>query len=169
MLELLGAVGLARPRALHAPDLAVLGRVVLEPLAMLGQHPLDLGQVLGQQARLQVGGEDAQLALGRPPGPLGLREAVPRVGERDQARASSAAMGGQHRADAAVARGVGADDDVVGADAFEHRHARLDRQAVDGLPQVLDGVPLASHILRLPERVREATVARRRRQGNPCG
>ena len=44
---------------------------------------------------------------------LGAGEAVPRAREGDEARAPAVAVGGEHRADAAGAVGVGADDDLV--------------------------------------------------------
>ena len=60
-----------------------------------------------------MGLQDAQLAARGPARALGAGEAVPGVGEGDEARAPAVAVGGEHRADAAVAVGVGADDDVV--------------------------------------------------------
>jgi hypothetical protein len=93
-----------------------------------------LGEDRGEQVRL----ERAQLADARPPRALGVREAVPSAREGDEARAPAAAVGGEHRAHAARAVGVGADDDLVGADAGEHRLARAQRQAVDREAQVFD-------------------------------
>ena len=61
----------------------------------------------------------------------GAREGVPRAGEREEARAAAVAVRGEHRADAAVAVGVGADDDRVLADAVEHGPPRALRQPVD--------------------------------------
>jgi hypothetical protein len=53
---------------------------------------------------------------------------------------------GKHRADSALAVGVGADDDAVVLDALEHRPARLQRQAVDRCAQVSGGLA-ASHVM----------------------
>lgn len=80
-----------------------------------------------EQAGLEVDAEHAQLVLGgspgpAPPPPVPRGEAVPGVGEADEVRPTPVAMGGEHRADP-VPGGVGADDDVVGGDAREHRLA----------------------------------------------
>jgi F420-dependent oxidoreductase-like protein len=93
-----------------------------------------------QQAGFELADQDAQLAPRRAPRPVaGVREAVPRASERQQACPSAAAVGGEHRTDAAVAIGVRADDHALCvAHAFEHRYARGDRQAVDRQAQVLD-------------------------------
>src|SRR5262249_18735031 len=65
------------------------------------------------------------------------REPVPGSGERDQARTAPGAMSGEHRAHAAPVR-VGASDDLVCADALEHRDPGSSRQAPDRLPQLAD-------------------------------
>ena len=105
------------------------------------------GQLAGrdivlEQAGLEMGPEDEQLALGGPASPGGLLaaegDAVPRLGERDQARAPTVAVGRQHRADP-LAGGVGADDDVVGREPLQHGDAGVAGQAVDRLSQVVDG------------------------------
>ena len=62
--------------------------------------------------RLTLGGR-----RGRPP--RAAREAVPRLGEGDEVRAPAGAVRGEHRADAAVAVGVGAHEDPLAGE-----HAR---------------------------------------------
>ena len=84
--------------------------------------------------------------------------------KRDEARAAAVAVGGEHRADAAAAVGVGADDDRVGADPLEHRLAGPGRQAVDC------GSQPADRVARLPH---GRIVGRRARRGGklrkePC-
>jgi hypothetical protein len=101
---------------------------------------------LGEDRRLQVCLEHPQLAHSRAPGAAGTGEAVPRTGERDEAGATAVAVRGEHRADAALAVGVRADDDVVRADALQHRLARAERQTVDRQPEVLDRRAAASHV-----------------------
>ena len=71
---------------------------------------------------------------------LALAEAVPGAGEGEEARAAAVAVRGEHRADAAVVVGVGADHDRVGAHAVEHRAPGVDRQAVDCAPELGDRV-----------------------------
>jgi F420-dependent oxidoreductase-like protein len=103
--------------------------------------------VLGEDARLEVGHKHAELALGRAAGAaVGAREAVPRLGEADGARPPAAPMGGEHRTHAPASVGVGADDDVVGPDALEHRPPRGRRQALDRGAELVDGrAPGRSH------------------------
>ena len=73
------------------------------PGARRSRPPRSALAALGEDRRLEVGVEDAQLALGRAPrARLARGEAVPRPGEGDEARAPAAAVGGEHRADAAV-------------------------------------------------------------------
>src|SRR5204862_2307373 len=98
----------------------------------------DLGAqlLLAPDARFDLSRERAELAVARPPrSPPGTGEAVPGTGEAAEVGPSAAAMGGEHRADAAAAVAVGADDDaVVARQSLEHREPRVERQAVDDVP-----------------------------------
>ena len=68
-----------------------------------------------------------------------MKRSQERANERKSVRPPQPVRG-EHRADAAVAVHVGADDDpLVAAHAGEHRLARCHRQAVDRQAQALDG------------------------------
>src|SRR4051794_14725751 len=64
--------------------------------------------------------EDAELARRGAADLVGAREAVPGAREGEEARATTVAVGGEHRADAPAPVGVGADDDRVAPHAVEH-------------------------------------------------
>src|SRR5207302_9319624 len=99
--------------------------------------------LLGGDAPLELGGEDPHLALaGAARATAGAGVSVPSPREAEEIGAAALAMRGEHRADAALAVGVGADDDVVGAHAIEHRDAGRDGQAIDRLAQLLDRASL---------------------------
>jgi len=102
-----------------------------------GAEVAPAGRGLGGDRLLEVALEDAQLAGRRPARAPRGGEAVPGPREGQEARAPAAAMGGQHRA-VAAARLVGADDDVVLADALQHRLAGPQGQAVDRAAEVFD-------------------------------
>jgi hypothetical protein len=102
-------------------------------------------RLLGRQRGLEQVLERAQLAPAGAADALGAREGVPRAGEREEARAPAVTVRGEHRADAAAAVGVGPDDDLVRADAVEHRPPRALRQAVDCGSQPADRVARHSH------------------------
>ena len=105
---------------------------------------------LAGEAGLEHGLEDADLALGGAARVARAREAVPRLGERDEVGAPAVAVGRQHRADAPFAVRVGADDDRALLDALEHGSLRVAGQAVDRPAEVLDAaLALRSH--RVPE------------------
>ncbi len=97
------------------------------------------------------------------------REPVPRLGERDEVGPAAGAMGGEHRADPAVAR-VGADDDLVGADALEHRDPGAPRQALHRCAQLVDrrATPFSHRVHRLPGRRGHCIGARRPPQAISC-
>jgi hypothetical protein len=105
---------------------------------VLGDRAVELDALLGHQARLELAGEDPQLARSGRARLLGAGEGVPGAGEGDEARAATVAVRREHRADAALAVAVGADDDLVAADALEHRHPRALRQAVDREAEVVE-------------------------------
>src|SRR3954469_7410524 len=88
------------------------------PLPGLGDDGAEVGLLV--ERGLEQLGEDAQLAWRDAPDRLGLRERVPRAREAEEARAAALAVRGEHRADAAAAVRIGAGDDRVGRDAFEH-------------------------------------------------
>jgi hypothetical protein len=159
--------GLVSGRALGVPS--GHERLVLAP----GRGQVATRTLVPEQARLEVGLEDEQLALGGPARPGVLLAAkgdtVPCLRERDQARAPAGAMRRQHRADA-VGGGVGADDDVVARDPLQHRGPGAAGQAVDRLSQVLDGRSApGSHSLCRPtgERLGHCTHRRRAPQAIP--
>src|SRR5690606_30871725 len=122
---------------------ALLG-ALREQLAVLADRDAEIDVLLGEERRLEVAAEDRELAPARLAGPLGDGEAVPRTGERDEVRAAAAAVRGEHRADAPIVVGVRADDDLVRADAVEHRDAGLRRKTVDRESEVVDGRAVAS-------------------------
>jgi hypothetical protein len=101
--------------------------------------------VVARQRGLEQVLEHPQLAQRGGPDVVGAREAVPRAGEREEARAAAVAVRREHRADAAGAVGVGADDDRVAADALEHRPPRVLGEAVDCGSQPADRVARRSH------------------------
>ena len=103
-----------------------------------------LGEVVGREARLEQGAERAQLAAGRQAGALGVRVAVPGAREAGEAGAPAVSVRGEHRADAAVAIHIGADDDRVGVDALQHRLLGPGRQRLDGEAEALGGVSVAA-------------------------
>jgi hypothetical protein len=80
---------------------------------------------------------------------------VPREGH--EARPLAVAVGGEHRADPAVAVGVGADDDVVRPDAAEHRLPGRERKAVDGAAEIRDERAARHGALILPRPSRGAS------------
>ena len=89
-----------------------------------GAHELVLvGLVV--EARLEHRPQRVELAPGGPSGARRrLRVAVPGAREADEAGAAAVAVRGEHRADAARAVGIGADDDVVSLEPLEHGAAR---------------------------------------------
>src|SRR6185312_2419413 len=90
--RVVGVVGAARA----APD--PLG----DQRAVLGDRAVELEPVGLVQARFELRDEDAQLAVGGgTAAAAGAGEAVPGLGEGDEVRAPAAAVGGEHRADAA--------------------------------------------------------------------
>jgi hypothetical protein len=101
---------------------------------------VELQPVRLREAVFELGHEDAQLARRRlPAGLSGACEAVPRSRERQEIGALAAAVGREHRADAAVIVDVRADNHaLVAAHAREHRFARGSRHAVDRQAQALD-------------------------------
>src|SRR4029453_18471346 len=66
--------------------------------------------------------------------------------------AAAVAVGGEHRADAAAAVGVGAGDDPLAADALEHRLAGPGREAVGCSSQPADRVARLPHLATVGER-----------------
>ena len=101
---------------------------------VLGDRGAQVARPRSTSTRLPRGGRRGRAARARWPGGRAVRagEAVPGPREGEEARAPAAAVGGQHRAHAAAAVGVGADDDRrCSRDALEHRLARAQRQAVD--------------------------------------
>jgi hypothetical protein len=137
------AGSLADLRAARAAQPAEAGLVRLAGPAIaserlvLGDDALQRDVGLAAEARLEERVEDAELALGRRAGPLHAGEAVPRLRERDEVRAAAVAVGGQHRADPALPVGVGADDDLVRADACEHGRAGALGEHVDGEAEIV--------------------------------
>jgi hypothetical protein len=128
-----------------------------DQLAVLGNRAVEVELRLAQQAALQLPREDAQLShRGAARSASGASEAVPRPRERQEVRASSSAMGREHRAHAAAAVHVGAGDDALALNPVEHRAASGSRQAVDRATQILHwsavGVMALSHRL-LPRRM----------------
>jgi hypothetical protein len=112
---------------------------------VLGDRAREVLAARGAERLHELALEHADLAAGGAADAARAGEAVPRAREREQRRAAAVTMGGEHRADAAVVVGVGADDDRVGPDAVEHRLARGHRQGVDGAAEVGDRVALPSH------------------------
>jgi hypothetical protein len=108
---------------------------------VLGDRALELaGLEFEQLRRFELGDEHAQLAPARPPRTLlGLREAIPGAGEGEQVRAPTPSVGGEHWTHPSGAVAVGADDDVAGAHAVEHRTARVLGQALHRGAQVREG------------------------------
>ncbi len=158
------ALGVGIGAAVGQPAAAGPARLARPAVAgdrlVLGDRGAEVG--LAQDRRLELVFQHAQLAGRGTARALGAGEAIPRVRERDEARAAAVAVRGEHRADPAGAVAVGADDDLVGANAFEHRLARAHRQAVDGKAQVVDRrVVPCSHRVCGPQ----ATPWRSRRQG----
>jgi hypothetical protein len=108
-------------------------------LAVLVDGAVQLDAGGAQQARFELADQDAALAAGRGASVApGAREAIPGAREGEEVGASAAAVGGEHRADAAVGVGVGAGDDPPGgADPFEHGLTGGERHAVDRQAQIL--------------------------------
>jgi len=109
-------------------------------LTVLVDGAVQLNVAGAQQAGFELADQDAALtARGGAGVAAGAREAIPGMREGEEVGAPAAAVGGEHRADAAVPVGVGADDDPLGvANAFEHGGAGGERQAVDRQAQRLD-------------------------------
>ncbi len=108
--------------------------------AVLGDRRAQFEPVGLEQARLELGDEDAPLTLRRRATSASRPcEAVPGLGERDEVGAPAAAVCAEHRTDAAGAVGVGAHDDAfLRLYTLEHRPAGGERQAVDGQSEALD-------------------------------
>src|ERR1700691_1882791 len=112
----------------------------IEQFAMREDRPREIRRGVLQQARLQVRDEHPELARTRAPRTAtGAGEAIPGAREGQEVGAPAAAVRGEHRADAAFAVDIRADDDWLPvAYAVEHRLARTHRQAVDRAAQLLD-------------------------------
>ena len=101
------------------------GTAALEQRAVLGDRARKLRRGILEQARLQVRDQHAKLAPARAARTApGTGEAVPGVREREEIGAPAAAVRREHRADAAFAVDVRADDDRLPLrDARQHRFA----------------------------------------------
>jgi hypothetical protein len=116
---------------------------------VVGDRPLERAGVAdgrGGDARLEHRPQRGELALGGAPRVVlaRARVAVPGLGELGVVGPAAVAVGGEHRADAALGR-VGADDDRVAGDRVEHRLARLERHAVDRAAELAGWSAQASH------------------------
>src|SRR5919197_2265924 len=131
--------GQLRDGALVLAEAAEHAQAALAQLLRLARDLGDGRQLVEGDARLQHRPERVELALGGRPGSPRARVPVPRAGEAGEARAAAVPMRGEHRADAALPVGVGADDDAVRLHAGEHGPARLHRKAVDGDAKVAGG------------------------------
>jgi hypothetical protein len=109
-------------------------------LTVLADSAVEVNVAGAQQACFELPDQDAALAAGGSASVASsVREAIPGAGEGEEVGAPAAAVGGEHRADAAVFVGVGADDDPLGvANALKHGGAGGERQAVDRQAQRLD-------------------------------
>src|SRR5262249_20623636 len=144
LAQLARALGLAGPRGAAPAALRGLrlddGRPAGLELVVLLDRLREPGGAapLREQAGLEVRAKDEQLAVGcLARAAARLREAIPRAGEADEVGAAAVAVGGEHRAHAAGAVRVRADDDVVLADPAQHREPGVHRQAVDCQPERL--------------------------------
>jgi hypothetical protein len=108
---------------------------------MLADRAIQIEVGLAHQAVPQLSDEDLDLARGGLAHPAArAREAVPGLGEGEEVRPPSAAVGREHWAHPALAVDVRADDDpLVTFDAVEHRLASGNGQAIDGETQLPDG------------------------------